>query len=383
MGGKSKAPPPPNYGPIAQASSEAAKLSYQASENQLKWAKEQYAKDSQITQKVVDSFLKYQEEAGQNAREDRARYEKVFQPLEDQLVEDAEGYTDERNRARAEATAGRAAADVSQQFALARTAAQDRLESFGIDPSQVRAGALDVSSRIAEATARAGTANVMREQKLAVEEGTGRALRSEALNIGKGYPGQVAQAYGTAMQAGSGAGGQTLAQTASGANTMGTGLQWQGAGNQALNTWGNTLNMGHQNSMSTWKANQEQSSGWMNVLGMAAGIGTQIAMPGMQKKFMAEGGLVDTTQGPHAGVMVDPEMSPSQGAAIDDVDAKLNVDEFVIPADVLKWKGEEFFQRTIEASRKKKQEAPAKPTTMVGVPITPPGNPASQALPVG
>jgi hypothetical protein len=162
---------------------------------------------------------------------------------------------------------------------------------------------------------------------------------------------------------------------------MGTGMQWQGLGNQALSTWGNTLNMGYQNQMAGWKANQDQSSGWGKALGMVAGMGTKAMFP-----MLAEGGVVpavDTTQGPHAGVKIDPEMSPTQGAAIDDVDAKLNVDEFVIPADVLKWKGEEFFQRTIESARKKKQEAPAKPTVGVPMPVTPPGNPAPQALPVG
>jgi hypothetical protein len=388
MGGKSKAPPPPDYSGVANASRESAELSYKLGQEQLSWAREQYAKDSAITQRVTDSFLQYQEEASANARKDRARYEQVFQPLEDDLVEDAAGYTDERNRARAEAAAGRAAADVSQQYALARTSAQDRLESFGIDPSQVRAGALDVQARIAEATARAGASNVMREQKLMQEEATGNALRTEALNIGKGYPGQVAGAYQTALASGAGTTNATLAQTASGANTMGTGMQWQGLGNSALGTWGNTLNMGHQNAMAAYNANQKQSSGWGSALGMVAGMGMSAINPTSMfgRMMAAEGGTVpeiDTTQGPHAGVMIDENMSPSKGVEVDDVPARLNANEFVIPADVLKWKGEEFFQRTIESARKKKQEAPAKPTVMVGVPATPPGNPAAQALPVG
>jgi hypothetical protein len=391
MGGKNDAPPPPNYGPMAAASEKAAEYSREIARDQLNWAKEQYNKDSAITERVVDSMLAYQEENAINARKDRARYEAVYQPLEDQLVEDAEGYTDERNRARGEQAAGRAAADVSQQYALARTAAQDRLESFGIDPSQVRAGAVDVQARIAEAATRAGQANVAREGTVRAEEATGRTLRSEALNIGRGYPGQVAGAYGTALAAGQGAAGNTLAQTASGASTMGTGLGWTGMQNQSLNTWGNALNMGYQNELAGWKAENEQSSGWGQALGMVGGLALGSAMPGggtlmggmMKKAFFEEGGKVDTTQGPHAGVMVDPEMSPSGGKAIDDVDARLNVDEFVIPADVLKWKGEEFFQRTIEKSREAKKEAPAKPTVMVqGVPVTPPGNPAQQALPM-
>ena len=41
--------------------------------------------------------------------------------------------------------------------------------------------------------------------------------------------------------------------------------------------------------------------------------------------------------------------------------AKLNVGEFVVPKDVVSWKGEEFFQKLIEGSRKAKPQAPAKP----------------------
>jgi formiminotetrahydrofolate cyclodeaminase len=380
MGGKSDPPPPPNYGPLASASEKSAELSYRMAQEQLSWAKQTYAENKQTTDRVVDSFLNYQEENAVNARKDRARYEQIFQPLEEDLVEDAEGYTDARNRARGEQAAGKAAADVSQQFQLARSAAQDRLESFGIDPSQTRSGALDVQTRIAEAAARAGTANVAREGTIRAEEATGRALRSEALNVGKGYPGQIAGQYGVAMQAGQGATGQNLAQTASGASTMGTGTQWQGMGNQAIGQWGNILNQGYNNQMAGWKAQQEQSSGWGQALGMVAGMGSK-AMFGF-----AEGGAVpvmDSDQAP-AGVQLDPAMSPSQGVETDDIPAMLNADEFVIPADVLKWKGEEFFQKTIQKSREAKEEAPAKPTVMMqGVPVVPPGNPSRQALPLG
>jgi hypothetical protein len=395
MGNKTRTPPPPNFQPLADASLEASRIAAAASKEQLDWAKEQYRQDREISDKVIADAMRRQDENDVIARKDRQRYEQIFQPLEEDLVQDAEGYTDERNRARAEAAAGRAAADVSQQFALARTAAQDRLESFGIDPSQTRAGALDVSARIAEAAARAGAANTTREGKLAQEEAIGRTLRSEAISIGRGYPGQVATAYGTALQSGTAGVNTGLATTASGANTMGTGAQWAGISSSALGTAGNIMNQGYQNQLAYNKAKQEQSSGWGQALGAIAGIGMGIAMPGIQSAFSgwmnkprasyAEGGVViDTGDAPaHQGVPVTAQMSPTQGAAVDDVSARLNVDEFVIPADVLKWKGEEFFQRTIETSRKKKQEAPAKPTVMMeGVPITPQGNPAREALPL-
>lgn len=67
---------------------------------------------------------------------------------------------------------------------------------------------------------------------------------------------------------------------------------------------------------------------------------------------------------------VNPGMSPSGGARTDDVPAQgpagqgihLNAHEFVIPDDVARWKGEEFFQNLIAQSRKKRMTSPAHPT---------------------
>src|SRR5215218_2900686 len=160
-----------------------------------------------------------------------------------------------------------------------------------------------------------------------------------------------------------------LNTTASGASTMGTGLQWQNAGNQAVGTQSDVMTAGYKNQLDYNKAINSQSSGWGTALGLVGGIGLSAFMPGMQgmatsllPKF-AEGGEV-----PHSGVPVTSDMSPSGGAAIDDVPARLNPGEFVVPNDVVKWKGEEFFQKLIEGSRKRKQEAPAKPQ-MGAVPV--------------
>lgn len=79
------------------------------------------------------------------------------------------------------------------------------------------------------------------------------------------------------------------------------------------------------------------------------------AYAGPRPAFMADGGQVD------------PSMSPSGGQQTDDVQAQgpggspinLNSDEFVIPRDVAMWKGQEFFQKLIEDSRKRNASAPA------------------------
>lgn len=343
MGGKGSAPPPPDYTPVANASKESAELSYKLGQEQLAWAKEQYAQDKQITDRVVNAFLGTQDTNSETAARDRARYERVYQGLEDQLAQEAIDYA---KPDRIELERGRAQAAVAQQFDAARDSNLRQLESFGIDPSSTRYGALDLGLRAQQAAAAAGASN----QAAQMTEATGRALRSEAINVGRGYPGQIAGQYTTALQAGSGAANAQLAQTASGANTMGTGMGWQGLGNQALGVWGNTLNMGYQNQLAAYNAENQANSGWGTALGLAGAAAI---------KFMEDGGAVSDDATP--GGAIPTEASPSRGGAIDDVPARLTAGEFVIPKDVMQWKGEEWAQKEIMKAREAKKQAVAKP----------------------
>lgn len=336
-GGKGSAPPPPDYTPIANASKEAAQISAELGREQLAWAKEQYASDKQITERVVNQFLSTQEINAATAAADRARYEKIYQPLEEKLVSEAETYASPERQAMEE---GRAQAAVAQQFEQARDASLRQLESFGVDPTSTRAAALDIGLRAQQAASQAAAGN---QARLATEA-TGRALRSEAINVGRGYPGQIAGQYGTAIQAGAGGVNAALAQTASGAQIMGTAPQYMGLQNQSLGTWSGALNAGYQNQLAAYNASN-QDSGWGTALGLVGSAAI---------KFLADGGPTD-------GGGVPNDASPSDGAAIDDVPARLTAGEFVVPKDVAAWKGEEYFQKLIDQSRKAKSEASAKP----------------------
>lgn len=343
MGGKGSAPPPPDYTPVANASKESAEIAAQVSREQLAWAKQQYSQDKAVTDKVVGKFLDTQDANSANAAADRARYEKIYQPLEDKLADEAESYASE---GRKDLEIGRSQAAVGQQFDAARDAATRNLESYGVDPTSTRYAALDLSSRTQEAAAKAAAGN----QATQMVDATGRALRSEAINVGRGYPGQIAQTYNTALAAGTGAVNSGLATTASGANTMGTGAQYMGLQNQAIGNWGNMLSQGYNAQMQQYNANQQGSSGW----GTALGIAGAAAM-----KFMAEGGSTEDGQTPGGAIPMDA--SPTGGQTVDDVPARLTVGEFVVPKDVASWKGEEYFQKLIEQSRKAKEQAVAKP----------------------
>jgi hypothetical protein len=338
---------------MANASREAAEISAGVAREQLAWAKEQYASDKTITDKVVNKFLEIQDTNAATAAADRARYEKVYQPLEDQLAEEAEDYASPERQALEE---GRAQATVAQQFEQARDASLRQLEGFGVDPTSTRAAALDIGVRAQQAASQAAAGN---QARLATEN-TGRALRSESINVGKGYPAQIAGQYGTAIQGGAGAENAALAQTASGAQTMGTGAQYMGLQNQALGTWGSALTGQSNANMAGY---QNNSGMWGTALGLAGSAAI---------KFLADGGM--TTGGD-----VPDDASPTGGGAIDDVPARLTAGEFVVPKDVASWKGEEYFQKLIDQSRKAKDEASAKPA----VGYAPAENPTFVSRPSG
>lgn len=377
IGGKSKAPPPPDYSGIAAASERAAEFSFNLGKEQLAWAQRQYASDREILDKVVGSALKRQDTNDASALQDRARYEQTYQPLEDELVKDAREMGSED---RQEFEMGRAASTVAQNFEGARRAALQSLESYGVDPSSTRFAALDLGTRVDQAAAMAGAANTAR----ANTENTGRALRSEGINVGRGYPGQIAGTYATAQQAGNAGANTQLAGTASGASTMGTGAQWTQQGTGALNTWGNTLNMGYQNQLDQFNANQQASSGLGGLLGAGMGVMSNAgfafedggSVPGRSALPMGPPGVTQGGNVPRAA-------SPSMGKAVDDVPARLTAGEFVIPKDAVSWYGEKHFQKLIEGARKAKPQAPAQPQ-QTRVPMAPPTfTSRPSALPMG
>lgn len=365
-GGKQSAPEPPDYSGIAKASKESAELSYKLGKEQLAWARDEYAQNKDLVDQVVGSSLDRQFANDEAAARDRARYEDTYQPLENEAIAEARSFS---GPARQEYEMGRAGAEVAQAMEASRRNARQNLESFGINPSDTRYAALDANARIQGAAAQAGAGNQARQ----TTEAVGRALRSEAINVGRGLPGQVAGTYATALQSGNQAVNSALGNYSAGANAMGTAPQYMASGNQALGTWGNTMNMGYQNELAQYNANQASSSGIGGILGGVLGV-----IPSFMG--LEEGGAIPDGKVTSGGKL-DPSMSPSRGAAIDDIPARvnqsnqevrLNADEFIVPADVAKWKGEEFFQNMIDSSRKKKSTATAKPSY----------EPAETALPV-
>lgn len=382
-GGKGKAPPPPDYSPIAAGQLESAKIAAEVAREQLAWAKETYAKDKEVSDRVIQQAFETQAAEAKAAREDRVRYQTLFQPQENALVEEASRYN---TVAEQEKAAGRAAATVSSQMDAARQGAIADLESYGIDPSQTRSAAMDLGLRVAQGAAAAGAANAGRDQA----QNVGRALRSEAINVGRGYGSQIAQTYQTSLAAGNQAVNAGLATTASGANTMGNPMAWQGIAGQSQMNAANMLTQDYNNQYKNYQLAQQNSGGIGSAIGTVAGGvlgfiyggGPMGAMAGAtaggalgKMSGVAEGGritdeyrpqAIPTPQGQGAAAgqggpveAIPTGISPSGGASTDDVPVLVNVGEVVVPEDVVSWKGEEFFHKlAIKAREQMGQENP-------------------------
>lgn len=376
MGKKTPPPKPPDLTPISDAQVKIAEQSNELAREQLGLSKEQFAwmqqnskEELALAREQADKLFGFQEKAfesdqqakefaqkvGQTqidamtmqmdfAQKDRQRYEDVFLPMQDKYIEEANAYDTPERR---EAEAARQMVDVQRQADAQRANADARLQSMGIDPSQVRSSSMMNQLAVATGANQALTGNNARS----MIEDKGRMMRADAMNIGMGLPAQAAAGFQGANASGAGAlnagaAGQsaTLGAIQAGAGVAGTALgfrsqalnnvaqltgspmQWaqMGSGNmgQALGGYGQaagTMSQNFNNQMASWDAGQKQAqqnfSNIMSVASMAGGM------------MMAEGGYVGLFGGglpedgfvpdaPPGPATMDPSQDPSTWAQI-------------------------------------------------------------------
>jgi hypothetical protein len=208
MGGKS-APSPPDYSGIAAASEEAARISAEVAREQLEWSKQMWAEQKPLVDEYVSTSSEIMQGQWETAKADRTRYEQLYQPIEEDYLQKAAGWDSDQRRAD---QAAKAESEISQQFDAQRKNALQRLEAYGVDPSQTRSQALDLGVRIEQAKAMAMGAKTARDQV----EREGMGMRGESINVGRGMASQGLQYAGQSLAA-----TQPIAQGSA---------AWQGAG---------------------------------------------------------------------------------------------------------------------------------------------------------
>ena len=326
-------------------------------QNQLGWAQAQFGNASNVTDQQINNYLQqanYASSAGQNLW---GRYQNTIEPLSNQYIQEAGSYASAPrqnfNAGQAESTAGQAADQAS-------SAAKQQLMDFGVNPSSGMYGELTAATNAQKAAsqASAGTEAAVQTQN------TGRQMLQNAVTMGQQLPGESVNEQNAAYQGISGAENSILGLENTGANLMDSASPFfsDAANADKLPPIGNTSSSSgsqHSSSQSTPQSpglgtppEYEQSA--------AAGPGDnsndQFSAAdtdfgsGASGGYAGGGGVLPSNA--TSGGFVPHTASPSHGAETDDIPARLNADEFVIPRDVVHWKGSEFFQKLIDQSRK-------------------------------
>lgn len=346
-----QAPAAPNTSAISNAQQASAAAATTNAQDQLNWAKEQSLKGTATADDAVSDSLKTQDQLNNSSTTDRSQYENSMYPALQNEKNDAATYA---SSAKKDLDVGAAQAGVAQSFDAARNNSTQALEGYGVKPSDARFGALDIGTRAAQAAAQAAAGTTASNNV----DATARALNHQVLTDSAPLAGQAVNEANAGVGAGTAAVGQGSTNAQTGATTMGTGTQWAGVANTAnsgaASTMNNTAGVANDATKINNAAadqNNKTSTGIGSAVGTAVGVGSM---------FLASGGAVDPGQATPGGA-VPADASPTGGKAVDDVPANLTAGEFVMPKDVVAWKGQEFFHKQIAQARKASTEVTAKP----------------------
>lgn len=228
MGGKSS-PPPPDYGPLAQASRESAEIMAGLGREQLDFARQQYAEMSPLAQRIAESQISGMDTASRIAEEERA-YGLQFRPAEERLLAQAMEFDTPAARER---FAQQAAADASRAFGTTQGMTSRNLSRMGVGPGSGAAMSQMNQNALGLASMRAGAMTGART----MADDRANALLTGASALGRGQVQTTLGAMGLSSQLGSAGqqsamapGNQFMQGFGAGASTIGSGQQMQLSG---------------------------------------------------------------------------------------------------------------------------------------------------------
>jgi len=317
---------------------QAAKLNAETAAQALTWYKDVYTNEllpmqreqQDMTRTLVDRYLANMEKQQQFAEEQNAYYEKTFKPIEERMAKDAMEYDSEGNIQR---RSGIASANVAQQFSNAQQETARNLSRYGLNPNSSAFAATNERLMRESALGRAGAATGAAFDTM----DRGIALRAGAANFGRNMPNTASNFYSNANASGANA-------TNASATNMNSAIQAGNFAGQGFNTaiQGNNsagnLMLGEYNArMQGYQADQQANAGMWGGVGTLAGLGIK-AYASNPAAFagLADGGTVHEGHGAVRG----------PGDPVDDkIPAMLSNGEYVVPADVVRAKGLEFFEK--------------------------------------
>jgi len=293
MGGKSTPSVSPEYTTIA-SSDQSAGQQYLATSNQQLAAARNLATGQESTANTTAAGDQAAASLDfQNQAQAQSQYQGTYVPIENQFATQAANYANADNQNQ---QAGAAEANVATQFDAARANAQASLESYGVDPSQTRFGALDLGTQVqqAAATAAAGTTSRLQTQM------TGMQLENEAINTGLNINSQGLQAGAQGVNAGTAATGALNTTASTVMSNEGTAPTYAGLGISANSGAVNALNTGFENQYQSDQLGYQEGQGVINDIGGLVGVGL-----GAYEGGLFGGGGITTTDLPSVAIPTD------------------------------------------------------------------------------
>ena len=265
----------------------AAKLNAKTAEEALDWYKQVYAEDSKprqakldaLTEQVTGEQIAISQQNREQAQAQWDRYNSLFAPVEEQMVQDATNIDSEGELNRA---AGEAATGVQTQFDNATDQRKRALAATGVNPNSGKALALESEASLGLAASKAAASNNAR----ITAKDKGIALRAGAANFGRNMPNTAATAYNTAVSSGNSAVNNTVA--AGNAANASAALMGQGFGTamQGYQASGNMLQNQYNSQLSAWNSQQQANATGSAGIGSLAGqLGAAYMMMPSSKKF--------------------------------------------------------------------------------------------------
>lgn len=371
------------------------------------WAQNQFSNAQNVTDANINSYINSANYSLGEANNLWGRYENTIEPLSNEYIQEAGSYASQPrinfNEGQAESNAGQAATQGENNEI-------QQLMSYGVNPSSGMYGELTSAANTARS---ASQASAGQEAGLSTEQ-TGRTMLQNAIAMGQQLPGASVNAMNASLEGLAGAENsilglentgvaledaaspyyqaamelkyptnestsnssshntsQTQSVPANGSGGSSKSSYGAGSGNQATPTYneyggygansiggGETISTGTVPNMNTNGGNY--SSDVVNPTSFPTYTPDYATSEPSGQSYSpsafgsyggyARGGVIPsnaTTGGP-----VPRTASPSLGRQTDDIPARLNAGEFVIPRDVMQWKGSEFFQKLIDQSRK-------------------------------
>lgn len=269
-GGGSAPSPDPQIGKAALAQAETGQEWLDFAKEQFDIGNKRQEDTDALNKRVIEQQLGIADQQNDWAMADRDRYEKVFQPIEDEFIEQATNYDTPEKQAEA---AAEARADVISSAQGAKAQNMRQMEAMGVNPNSGRFAGISRAGDLDTALAAAGAQNNARTQV----RDKGLALKADVANLGRGLPAQSAQATSLGLGAGSSAAGinqqgnNNFFQNQQGMN-QGFAGQMKGYAGQA-----GTLNNLYNSQLQAWsiqqQANAASSSGLFGGIGSLLGTG--------------------------------------------------------------------------------------------------------------